>query len=276
MAGLPLVLGLAGLESCSCQPQIPDPGDTTHHDTSTDTATNHTGDTGPVKPCDVPEVEPNDSIDTPNALPMEKQGCGLIGQAGDPDYWSFTMPHDSWLEVKVNHSNGSIADMSFLLEPSDHAWVALRPNDPESLDSTLIFPASAGDYKLGVSEQTGKGGDRYGYDVLVSEAKPPVEFTRTETEPDDDDHRDPDRPRRPDLRHDGRQRRARGLRLVRDHDPARAPHALHRGGRVRRGLERRPHRLPVRHEPLQAAEGLQGPVRRRDELLRDDRRPHRR
>ncbi|MEQ1568225.1 MAG: hypothetical protein ABMA64_21480 [Myxococcota bacterium] len=117
---------------------------------------------------------------------MEHRGCGAIDAPLDLDYWQFELADDSWLKVEVDAANGSIADMSFVLTPEDSSWIAARPDDPESRDGTLIFPAPAGTYLLALSEQAFNGGERYGYDVLVSEAKPPVDFVRTETEPNDD------------------------------------------------------------------------------------------
>lgn len=186
MVTLPVVVVLAGYGGgCSCQPTIPTPPPPPSEDTSQESAT--TGDTGPEKPCYSPEEEPNDSLDAPNALVMEQRGCGLIDPAADFDYWSFTLEDDAWLAVKVAADNGSIADLTFLLSPSDGGWIASRSDNPESLDATLVFPAPAGTYALSVSEQDFNGGARYGYTALVSEAKPPVEFTSVESEPNDDE-----------------------------------------------------------------------------------------
>ena len=183
--GLGLVIGGSG--GCSCRPVLdppatnPDDGGTTYpYETSV------TGDTGPEPPCAVPEVEDNNAVGTATALPLERRGCGFIDAIGDLDYWSFTLEDEAWLTIDVSAADGSIADMNFLLTPEVGAWAAARPDGPETLDASLTFPAPPGAYNLAVSEQQAGGGDRFGYDILVTEDKPPAEWDRPEVEPNDD------------------------------------------------------------------------------------------
>jgi hypothetical protein len=183
MQFLPILIGWIGLPGCQCRYDPPDPTDPPPETPTGTTGT--TGDTGPAAPCAWPEVEPNNSVLEPTLLGMEQRGCGTIEAPGDQDHWAFTLEEDAWLEVEVDQGNGSIADMSLYLEKKGDDWSAARNDDPESLDATMLFLAPAGEYVLRTSEQDFAGGERYGYTVLVSEAKAPVTWTYTETEPND-------------------------------------------------------------------------------------------
>ncbi|MEQ1502675.1 MAG: hypothetical protein ABMB14_10615 [Myxococcota bacterium] len=186
MTILPLSLALAsGGGGCSCQPTLPPPQPTESETTPTG-STGFTGDTAPEPPCDTVEVEPNDSITTFTPLAMESEACGVIDAPLDLDYWQFTLETDAWLQIEAEAGNGSVANMTFVLAPVDSTWAASRNDDRESVDATLRFPAPAGVYTLATSEQNFQGGERYSYDLLVSEAKAPTTWTRAEVEPNDD------------------------------------------------------------------------------------------
>lgn len=194
MLWIPLGLWLAGAGGCSCQPQLPMGDDDDDGPDPTDTfSPTPTGDTGPEPPCAAPEVEPNNEPGLANLLPMEQRGCGAIDPQFDADYWNFTLEDAGWLTIEVEKANGSQADMNFILRPLelfdgvDDGWSAGRSDGREDPDAVLTFLAPAGLYELLVTEQNFDGGpDRYGYDVLVTESKPPVDpWTRTEVEPND-------------------------------------------------------------------------------------------
>lgn len=183
MRALGLVL-LSSAAGCHCRPDLPDPPDHTD-ETDTPPHSAQTGDTAVAGPCEVPEIEPNETPATAVPLPMELHACGTFEPAGDLDLWRFELDQDSWLLTRLQASDGSIADPTLLLAAVGDTWAAARSNDPESLDVTLVFPAPAGTYQLTASEEMFRGGERYGYDLVVSETKPPVSWTRTETEPND-------------------------------------------------------------------------------------------
>jgi hypothetical protein len=197
MLWIPLGLGLAlgGAGGCSCRPiNITGDDDDDNVDQTDDTfTTTETGDTGPEPPCAAPEIEANNSPDAATLLPMEQRGCGAIDPQFDADYWSFTLEDDGWLTVEAEAGSGSIANMTFLLEPvelfdplADDSWSASRADGRETLDASLTFLAPAGIYSLLVTEQEFEGGSRHGYDVLVTESKPPVEpWSRVEVEAND-------------------------------------------------------------------------------------------
>lgn len=171
------------LQACSCGRPGPLPTDPSTSGTTG--STGETADTAVPPPCATPEVEPNDDDATANVLPLERWACGAVDDAGDADWWTFVHEDDGWLQVEVDAADGSVADMSFILEPAAGGWSASRDDDSEDVDTTLLFPAPPGGYVLRTREETASGGDRYGYELLVSEAKPPVEWTRAEVEPND-------------------------------------------------------------------------------------------
>lgn len=184
-----LSLGLAGfVTGCHCKPEIPNPPD--DEDTTPTGTTGATGDTAPPPPCEVPEVEPNDALETTTPLPLERQACGLfLGAEGgaDLDWWSFTLEEDHWLEVDLRAANGSIADVAMLLQPADGEWSVLREDDLETNDASVRFEAPAGEYVLTANEQTFSAGERFGYVLVVSEAKQPFDlYTMVEAEPNGD------------------------------------------------------------------------------------------
>jgi hypothetical protein len=170
---------------CSCRELPPPPPDETESPPETAHTAAHTGDSAPQGPCPQPEVEPNDGFDEAHPIALEREACGVFDPAGDRDYFTFALEHDAWLQVELFAADGSIADPSLFLTPEDGAWAAARSGDPESLDVTLRFPAPAGAYVATASEQSLLGSARHGYLLLASEAKPPVEWTRTEVEPND-------------------------------------------------------------------------------------------
>lgn len=186
MKYLPFAVGLAVLAAgCQCQPTIPPPADEPDPPPQSTAETAQTGDTGPPKPCEVPETEPNNGLDTPNVVALETTACGTISQPLDIDYWGFSHA-GSWLEIELDAADGSFINPTFLLTPVGDTWAARREDDTESVDATLRFLAPAGDYRLAVSDQGFNGGERYTYDLLISEAKPPAVWTREELEPNDE------------------------------------------------------------------------------------------
>lgn len=182
-----LSLGVAAwLTGCRCNPPIGTPPDDEDEATA---ATGTTGDTAPP-PCDVPEIEPNDGFDETTPLVLERYACGVIQSEApdgvDLDSWSFTLAEDHWLEIDVAAADGSVADVTLLLQPKGLPWSVAREDDHDSTDARVVFDALAGDYVLTVSEQTFRSGDRYRYDLLVSETKQPYDlYTAEEVEPND-------------------------------------------------------------------------------------------
>lgn len=171
-------------EGCQCQPSLPPPPDGTTDPPDPPTGTTAlTADTAPPPPCATPEVEPNNSEVEAVPMVLEQRACGVIGEPFDVDYYSFELDDDGWILVELEGDDGSIADMSLFLGNDD--WVVIKNDDVESTDASVVFQAPAGPYFVSANEQFFRGGERYSYRLLVSEAKAPVEWTSTETEPND-------------------------------------------------------------------------------------------
>ncbi|NCG18364.1 MAG: hypothetical protein GWP91_05035 [Rhodobacterales bacterium] len=175
---------LAALGGCSCQPGLPpDPNDDTSKE---DTSVTTTEDTAPAPPCDAPEVEPNGSADEASSLPLEQIGCGVFEAPGDFDVFVTEVAEEGWLSFStVATKLGSFADMQIVVSPSNGAAVDRR-DDPNVKDASLLFPAPAGTYIIQLIEQSFQGGDNYHYEVVVSRAKAPVDWSASEIEPNND------------------------------------------------------------------------------------------
>ena len=169
---------------CQCQPSLPPVTDdnTSPPDPPTGT-TALTADTAPPPPCATPEIEPNNAEVDAVPLVLEQRACGAIDAPFDVDYFSFELDDDGWILVELEGDDGSIADMSLFLGNDD--WVVIKHNNVESTDATVVFQAPAGPYFVSANEEYFRGGERYTYRLLVSEAKAPVTWNTTEIEPND-------------------------------------------------------------------------------------------
>lgn len=181
-----------------CRPNLPtDDGDDTRQDTadSADTAdtsgeTAESADTSPELPprCDLLEIEPNNTLDEIQTIPMEQWLCGGFGKTdsplGDIDFLTFTPGADGWLEVSMEAANrGSSADAQFTLFDDDNSLTAL--DGYLTTDPKVVIPAPAHAYSLALGETSYASGDAYNWAILASEAKAPVEWTGRETESND-------------------------------------------------------------------------------------------
>lgn len=180
---LTLLLFVAG---CQCQSSLPtdDDGGTAGTD-----APKETGETGdPVeKPCDNPELEPNNAQGESSVLPMEVESCGTFGAPGDFDFWSFETTMSSWIAVRLRtESLGSYADPAMTLS-SDQGDAAQVAFGLQTRDRQLIFPAKAAKFSLLLTEEQSQGAedDRYAYELIASVVKPPINQTANEVEPND-------------------------------------------------------------------------------------------
>lgn len=179
-----MLLLAAALPGCTCRPALP-PGDSGPDPVST-AETASTGDSGPPPACDQPEAEPNDSLVDPPPLLLERHACGMFGSETDIDAWEFVLEEDGWLSVELEAGEGSISDVLLRLGPSTFPWVVERGDDHiETNDAHLLFLAPADAYTVYASDAAGQAGERVTWDLLVSEAKPPLGWTRPEVEPND-------------------------------------------------------------------------------------------
>jgi hypothetical protein len=127
------------------------------------------------------EEEPNNSIDSSTVFLTESLGCGEFGAPLDLDFWTFELPSDGWLGIRVDAASiGSAADVQVIVS-SDVGVSAARVDNPEHNDVDLLFPAVVGTYDLLINEENQQGGeDRFPYEVLVTAAKAPVTWTVTD------------------------------------------------------------------------------------------------
>lgn len=188
-AGLKTALSLAvalAVHGCKCTPDLDNDNDK-DKDPPDPTPTDSWPDTGDVdKPCAYPEQEPNNTDAEANELPLEQIGCGTFSEAGDIDVFVADVVEEGWLSVATaGRSIGSFADIQFVLEPPDGS-AAVRTDDEGTTDASLLFPGTPGRWELQLSEQNFTGGDVYFYQVSVSSAKAPLEWTATEVEPNND------------------------------------------------------------------------------------------
>lgn len=182
----PLLLGIAGCKGCHDLDLPDDPPPTETTDPPADSFADTTPDTDPEPPCEVPEVEPNDSFATAGVLPMEKTGCGTFLSSFDADFWDFSLDERGWVAVDVDgFLIGSEARVSLTLssDAGVRAGVLAWNGYPEA---HLKFPSDPDHFQaivrqsVGESGQTGEGPD-YFYEVRASSTKAPVVWNATES-----------------------------------------------------------------------------------------------
>jgi hypothetical protein len=184
---LAAVLSCKGCEGC-WEPGLPDDPDERRGDTSgEDTADTSGEDTAPPPPCDVPETEPNDTLDEPDDVPQESLACGEFGFQGDADWLRIPEEDSAWLKFDVTAADvGSKANVTFSIWDEAFTLSATVYASQESTDPFLVFPTfGAGSYLVWLWEGDGGYGEDFGWAIRASETKAPVEWTTEEVEPDD-------------------------------------------------------------------------------------------
>ena len=176
-----MILVLVGLAGCSCNPPLPQDSPGTDSGGPVDPSA---PDSAAPPPCAYPESEPNNGLDDADELVPEQRACGTIAADDPTDNFSVELDDDGWIEIEVRASSGSIADLVF--EFSNEDFLIVAEEGLGTTDPTRLFQVPAGRYRLGIRERNGQGGERYGYEALVSEAKAPVEWDFVEEEPNDD------------------------------------------------------------------------------------------
>jgi hypothetical protein len=187
-----MALLIALLGACSgCRPDFPDlpdgnstvpPGTDTDTDTAPDSAPI---DSGPPARCDVEEVEPNDTPDAMQVLPMEQWACGGFSKYLDSDWLSVTPTQSGWVKIEVQAaSRGSSADPQ--IQVFGDVDSALVGDGFLTTDPLLVFPApDLETYRLALAETNLLYGDDYGWYILASLTKEPVSWDFVEAEPND-------------------------------------------------------------------------------------------
>lgn len=180
------LLALLSCKGCSaCGPAFPD---NSQNNNSTppperDTVADDTGE-GPPPPCDVPEVEPNDTRSEAQELPMEAWACGTIATQNDADVFRFEVPEAGWLKVWARGADiGSNADLQLVLADSDDRITGYSVHQPNSTDPLLIVPVDEPlSLYAAVSDQFSGYGDDEIWRLIASMTKPPVSWNAEEAE----------------------------------------------------------------------------------------------
>ncbi|MES2641595.1 MAG: hypothetical protein V4850_19040 [Myxococcota bacterium] len=187
-----LLLVLAG--GCNgCRPAFPNPSETddTEEDSAEDTSPPDTSetdtdtDTGPPPRCDFEELEPNNSPDTSQALPMEQWACGDFSAYLDLDWFTITPSQTGWITVRVEAGiRGSSANPQILVDGGGESAQVL--DGYLTTDPLLVFPAPAIEpYRITLAETNLLSGDEYTWFMLTTLSKEPVDWDAEEVEPND-------------------------------------------------------------------------------------------
>jgi hypothetical protein len=159
-------------------------------DTAEDTGEDTGGTPLPTK-CELEVTDDDDfgnDYSQPILLPMDTWACGTIDAANDVEYFNFTTNQPGWLKVDAQaEMRGSSADLFTLvsfLTGDDAVTTTERPNSADPL--TVFYAPEVGDYLVSLAEQSGGYGEAYGWWLVASMTKAPVDFDLTEQEPNDD------------------------------------------------------------------------------------------
>lgn len=189
-----MTLFLVYLGACNgCQPelpyQLPPDVDTSSDDTADteDTADTDTTDTSLPPMCDQLETEPNDTLDTIEALAMERWTCGEFLDYIDLDWFEISPNAGGWVKVEVEAAaRGSNANPQ--IDIIDSSGESARVGDGFlTTDAMMSFPAAGAEtYTVVLGETNFQFGDDYDWYMRASVAKAPVEWDYQEAEPNDE------------------------------------------------------------------------------------------
>jgi hypothetical protein len=190
--GTTALLVLTGCKGCvSLQPDGPDDPDLTEEtDDTVDSDVLDTEDTGPEPPCAAPEVEPNNSPDQANLLPLERWACGVFETTLDADFWDFEHVEDGWIALQVDAwRRGSRADVDLSLTSEDVDVGFSMQRWQDTPDVLIRFPARVGNYQALLRQTVGNvvdpgQGEDYFYQVRASVTKPPLDWDVFEADND--------------------------------------------------------------------------------------------
>jgi hypothetical protein len=184
MMGCRAFIGCAG-DLPTDTPDDVDPIDTAP--VEVDTADTGPVDTGPPPLCDWPEEEPNSTLGQAQSLPMETWACGTLETAGDFDIFRFNLENAGWVKVWVRGQDlGTSSNLQVTLDDASYDYTTLVTSSPGSLDPKLTFPVEeANTFYVTIADQFYGYGEDYIWQLMASEAKAPVLWTGSESEPND-------------------------------------------------------------------------------------------
>ncbi|MFM2153192.1 MAG: hypothetical protein RL199_1627 [Pseudomonadota bacterium] len=187
-----LLLACEGCLSSCFQPDLGNPPDNDPPDDPPDDPppdTDEPDDTAPPPPCDLPEVEPNDTVGAAQLLPFSTWACGVLDPFGDAEYFAVDVEEAGWMRVWARGADfGSSADLQLVLEHSQlEERDAISSRIPGSTDAMLIVPVDdTGRWVVQVTDEQGTASERHEWELHVGGAKAPVEWSLTEVEYTDD------------------------------------------------------------------------------------------
>ncbi|QDU91497.1 putative subtilase-type serine protease precursor [Pirellulimonas nuda] len=134
-----------------------------------------------MRVCDLPtvvEIEPNNNSKTPTPAGGPSALCGVIGEPGDSDFFSFEMKKDQTYDLRV-HARDVRSPLDSVLRVYDAKGKRLAGNDDDARnpDSYLRFKAPAdGVYLAQIDDQLGAGGEAYVYSIEAAPPSPVAEI----------------------------------------------------------------------------------------------------
>lgn len=184
------LLGTAGCQGCGALP-IDGPDDPTLTETAehSDSEVMESADTAPEPPCEIPEIEPNNSAEEANILPLERWGCGEFDRTIDADFWEFDLAETGWMAVRVDAWRlGSRADVSLTITSEEADVFFNMYAFQDTPDVRVAFPSPAAHFDALIRQTVGGGtageGERYFYEVRASSVKPPLVWDTIEADND--------------------------------------------------------------------------------------------
>lgn len=181
------LFGCIGCQSCQPQIDVPDNPDNQPEPSTENVDTAETIDTGDTAleppPCPIMEVEPNDNYDEAQLVFLEKWICGEYDKEFDLDNFGFQFPEDEgWLKVWGRaQSVGSLSDILITLDQGSNTAVSFA--QAGTTDPMLIVPVTNEEALYAtIYDQYGGYGENNFYEMMISQIKSPVEWTRNETD----------------------------------------------------------------------------------------------
>jgi len=181
------LFGCIGCQSCQPQIDVPDNPDNQPEPSTENVDTAETTDTGDTAleppPCPIMEVEPNDNYDEAQLVFLEKWICGEYDKEFDLDNFGFQFPEDEgWLKVWGRaQSVGSLSDILITLDQGSNTAVSFA--QAGTTDPMLIVPVTNEEALYAtIYDQYGGYGENNFYEMMISQIKSPVEWTRNETD----------------------------------------------------------------------------------------------
>ena len=122
----------------------------------------------------VAETEPNNAATEADRVALGDQATGEVNPAGDADYFVFSVPAATSLDIDVDAAQvGSPLDPTLELFSTDGVTSLAFNDDFDGLDSRILYTISvAGDYFIAIRGFDGGGGPGSTYTINFNQATP--------------------------------------------------------------------------------------------------------